>query len=221
MLPHQRVNHFPGIYNLARKNMLGRHLMKMQQLLPDEYNFFPTTYMLPHDYNHLIEDQRDQKHPRTFIVKPEDSCQGKGIFLTRNIADLKATDQLVVQKYIHKPHLIDNFKYDLRVYVILTGVNPLRVYVYKDGLARFATAEYEKPSDKNCKNLFMHLTNYAINKESENFVQSTKNNEDVASKRSMINVLEGIGADSGEDALDKLKIEIYDLIIKSLSMATS
>lgn len=29
MQPHQRVNHYPGIYNLARKNMLGRHLMRM------------------------------------------------------------------------------------------------------------------------------------------------------------------------------------------------
>ena len=52
----QRHNHFPGIYNLARKNMLGRHLMRMQKLLPDEYNFFPTTYMLPHDYKDFFED---------------------------------------------------------------------------------------------------------------------------------------------------------------------
>ncbi len=29
MWPHQRVNHFPGMYNLARKNCLGRHLMRM------------------------------------------------------------------------------------------------------------------------------------------------------------------------------------------------
>mgnify|MGYP000882670584 CR=1 FL=1 len=29
MMPWQRLNHFPGIYNLARKNMLGRHLMRM------------------------------------------------------------------------------------------------------------------------------------------------------------------------------------------------
>ena len=50
MLPNQRVNHFPGIYNLARKNMLGRHLMRMQKLLPKDFDFFPTSYMLPHDY---------------------------------------------------------------------------------------------------------------------------------------------------------------------------
>jgi len=84
------------------------------------------------------------------------------------------------------PHIIDGLKYDLRVYVILMGINPLRVYVYKDGLARFATEKYQKPNDKNMKNVFMHLTNFAINKHSENF----ENNEgvdkdDVGSKRSM------------------------------------
>jgi tubulin polyglutamylase TTLL6/13 len=82
-------------------------------------------------------------------VKPEDGCQGKGIFLTRNPDVLKPSDQLVVQKYMHKPHLIDGMKYDLRVYVFVNGMNPLRVYVYKDGLARFATVKYEKPAEKN------------------------------------------------------------------------
>ena len=71
---------------------------------------------------------------------------------------------------MHKPHLVDGFKYDLRVYVFVNGMNPLRVYVYKDGLARFATQKYEKPSEKNLGNSMMHLTNYAINKESDNFV---------------------------------------------------
>jgi tubulin polyglutamylase TTLL6/13 len=86
-------------------------------------------------------------------VKPEDGSQGKGIFLTRNPDSIKPSDQLVVQKYIHKPHLIDGFKYDLRVYVYVVGVNPLRVYIYSNGLARFATVNYEKPHEKNIDNL--------------------------------------------------------------------
>lgn len=49
---------------------------------------------------------------------------------------------MVVQKYMMKPHLIDKFKYDLRIYVFVNGINPLRIYVYKDGLARFATVPY-------------------------------------------------------------------------------
>ena len=47
MWAHQRTNHFPGIYNLARKNCLGRHLMRMQKTFPSEYDFFPQTYILP------------------------------------------------------------------------------------------------------------------------------------------------------------------------------
>ena len=42
--------------------------------------------------------------------------------------------------------------------------------MYKDGLARFATCQYQKPHENNLDNLFMHLTNYAINKDSENYV---------------------------------------------------
>ena len=77
----------------------------------------------------------------------------------------------MVQRYLSKPHLIDGYKYDLRLYVFINGINPLRIYLYKDGLARFATEPYQKPNEKNMDNLFMHLTNYAINKESENYVE--------------------------------------------------
>lgn len=71
---------------------------------------------------------------------------------------------------MHKPYLIDGYKFDLRIYVLLSGVNPMRIFIYKDGLARFATVQYEPPNANNLENLFMHLTNYAINKESENFI---------------------------------------------------
>ncbi len=66
--------------------------------------------------------------------------------------------------------MIDNLKFDLRIYVLLYGVNPLRVFVFKDGLARFATEPYVKSEQDSIDNLFMHLANYAINKNSENFV---------------------------------------------------
>lgn len=71
---------------------------------------------------------------------------------------------------MHKPYLVDGYKFDLRIYVLLAGVNPLRIFVYKEGLSRFATVPYESPAPNNLDNLYMHLTNYAINKDSENFV---------------------------------------------------
>jgi hypothetical protein len=76
---------------------------------------------------------------------------------------------MVVQRYVAKPHLIDGFKYDLRIYVNVVGISPLRVYVHKHGLARFATVPYQSPQPNNMNNMCMHLTNYAINKESDEF----------------------------------------------------
>lgn len=47
MEPFQKINHFPGMFNLARKNLMGRYLMKMRKKFPDSYSFFPLTWMLP------------------------------------------------------------------------------------------------------------------------------------------------------------------------------
>ena len=66
--------------------------------------------------------------------------------------------------------LIDGFKFDLRVYVAVTSVNPLRLYVYDEGLVRFASERYDT---SNLKNVFSHLTNYSINKFNNDKAQQT------------------------------------------------
>ena len=46
---------------------------------------------------------------------------------------------LIVQRYITSPLLIKKKKFDLRVYVVYTRMNPINVYVCDEGLARFCT----------------------------------------------------------------------------------
>jgi|TARA_B110000285_G_C14488894_1_gene322984 tubulin polyglutamylase TTLL6/13 len=70
--------------------------------------------------------------------------------------------------------------------VLITCINPLRIYIYREGLARFATNEYVSPVGSNLGNLMMHLTNYAINKESDDFVANENAaQDDVGHKRSL------------------------------------
>ena len=83
MQPYQRTNHFPGMQALARKNLLAKNLMAMKKACPHDFSFFPKTWLLPQDQKDF-KIQFNTKKAKTFIVKPEASCQGKGIFLTRN-----------------------------------------------------------------------------------------------------------------------------------------
>ena len=48
MKPFQKVNHWPGMGQLSRKNNLARNLTKMQKKY-DSYNFFPISWNLPAD----------------------------------------------------------------------------------------------------------------------------------------------------------------------------
>ena len=90
----------------------------------------------------------------------------------------------VISRYITNPLLINGHKFDLRIYVIVTSYEPLRVYCYKEGLARFASESYSTKFNKN--NRYMHLTNYSINKKNEKFVKNEdKEQDDVGFKWSL------------------------------------
>ena len=51
--PCQRVNHFLGMYNIARKNTLGMHLKRFQKEFPEHYSFFPHTWLYPSDLHEI------------------------------------------------------------------------------------------------------------------------------------------------------------------------
>jgi tubulin polyglutamylase TTLL4 len=65
-----------------------------------------------------------------------------------------------------KPHLINGYKYDMRLYVLITSYEPLTIYFYREGLVRFATAPY---NIKKTKQRYAHLTNFTVNKKAKNF----------------------------------------------------
>ena len=103
-----------------------------------------------------------------WIVKPANLSRGRGIYLVDDISEVNVADLSIVSKYIGNPLLINGQKFDLRIYVLMTSVDPLRIYVFKEGLARFATQPFHMAGhDKD--NLFVHLTNYSINKKSAAF----------------------------------------------------
>ncbi|EDV26522.1 uncharacterized protein TRIADDRAFT_22537 [Trichoplax adhaerens] len=212
MKRYQKVNHFPGMSEICRKDLLVRNMNRLYKLFPEEYKIYPRSWCLPADYSDLMAYSRSKKN-KTYIIKPENSCQGKGIYLVKNIKDIKPNEHAVCQRYISKPMLLDSYKFDLRVYVLVTSCDPLRIFVYEDGLVRLATTKYIDPTTNNVDNTYMHLTNYAINKNSKDFIRD----EESGSKRKLTTLNKWF-KNNGYD-VDKIWKDIEDIIIKTLITA--
>ncbi|XP_074871552.1 tubulin polyglutamylase TTLL11 isoform X3 [Carettochelys insculpta] len=165
--------------------------------------------------------ENDPPWKPTFIVKPDGGCQGDGIYLIKDPSEIRLAGNLqsrpaVVQEYISKPLLIDKLKFDIRLYVLLKSLEPLEIYIAKDGLSRFCTEPYQEPTLKNLHQVFMHLTNYSLNIHSGNFIHS--DNVNTGSKRTFSSILYRLSS-KGVD-IKKLWSDIIALVIKTVIALT-
>lgn len=197
---------------ICRKDLLARNLNRMMKLFPKDYNFFPKTWCLPADLGDALNYSRLRKN-KTFILKPDAGSQGRGIFITKTLKDIKPTEKMICQVYVARPFLIDGYKFDLRVYTLMTSCDPLRIYVYNEGLVRFATSRYHEPTGVNSSNVFMHLTNYAVNKHSR-----TYNSDDESGSKRKLTWFNTYMRALGHD-VSRLWQRIDDVIIKTVFSA--
>ncbi|XP_030130574.4 tubulin polyglutamylase TTLL5 isoform X1 [Taeniopygia guttata] len=212
----QKVNHFPRSYELTRKDRLYKNVCRMQVTHGFKtFHILPQTFILPTEYQDFCNTYSKDRGP--WIVKPVASSRGRGVYLINNPNQIVVEENILVSRYISNPLLIDDFKFDVRLYVLVTSYDPLVVYLYEEGLARFATVRYDQAS-KNIKNQFMHLTNYSVNKKSGDYVSCDDPEvEDYGNKWSMSAVLRYLKQEGRDTAA--LMANVEDLIIKTLVSA--
>ncbi|KAG1655472.1 hypothetical protein FOA52_008666, partial [Chlamydomonas sp. UWO 241] len=133
----------------------------------EAFDFVPRAFIMPRDFDEFKADV--ERHPaRMYIRKPTNSSRGRGIRMVVKPAELpRDTKDVLIQHYIDPPHVINKRKFDMRIYVTATCFDPLRVYVFSDGLARFAMGEYSQ-SKADLTDRSVHLTNYSISKKLKN-----------------------------------------------------
>nr|XP_060614176.1 tubulin polyglutamylase TTLL5 isoform X2 [Anolis sagrei ordinatus] len=212
----QKVNHFPRSYELTRKDRLYKNINRMQQTYGfKSFHVLPQTFILPAEYQEFCNSYAKDRGP--WIVKPVASSRGRGVYLINSPNQISLEENILVSRYINNPLLIDDFKFDVRLYVLVTSYDPLLVYLYEEGLARFATVRYDQGA-KNIKNQFMHLTNYSVNKKSGDYVSCDDPEvEDYGNKWSMSAMLRYLKQE-GKDTTG-LMASVEDLIIKTILSA--
>ncbi|KAM3728147.1 Tubulin polyglutamylase ttll-11 [Dirofilaria immitis] len=205
--PQCKINKFPGMSDLSKKISLTRAILSMRRLFPDEYTFYPSSWFIPAQLDAFIKHcnnfTKSQDSSASFenniwyIVKPDDGAQGTGIYLIQKPEQIRKPETCqLIQEYITDPYLLnDNLKFDLRIYAVIKSINPLSIYVAREGMARFCTEEYAIPTSSNFDNLYAHLTNYSLNKENNAYIHSLSLRDQIkGSKRLLSTVFHQMGA---------------------------
>ncbi|XP_073822757.1 tubulin tyrosine ligase-like 3A [Musca autumnalis] len=107
-----------------------------------------------------------------WIIKPANKCRGRGILLSNNLKKIvnivnppiASKSRYVVQKYMERPLIIHQTKFDIRQWFLISSINPLMIWMYKECYLRFSSQEYTLTNHHES----VHLTNHAIQKKYTN-----------------------------------------------------
>lgn len=153
----QCINRIPNMNSLCLKVSGARFLREISQYFPDLYSFVPKTLIIPEE-TAALKEAMAQDQEKEWILKPDNGSLGDGITIVKGHLASEICDSQVAQEYIESI-LINGKKFDLRVYALVSSLDPLCIYVYKDGVARFCSESYQEGT------LFSRLTNVALNKQ--------------------------------------------------------
>ena len=186
---HNKIEHN---FHLSNKKALFFNLKTYYDIMGiDVFNIIPVTFHINNaeDVAYLefencfksyeeLTDECGRKPANLWIVKPgENSNRGNGITVCTSLdqirSELKSNPHprtgkhtFIIQKYIEKPFLINKRKFDIRCFSLVTCLNGvIQAYFFSEGYLRTAS----KPFSLQATNKFIHLTNDAVQKHSDDY----------------------------------------------------
>ena len=211
-----------GQVGISNKYNLHKNYDKMKLDFPKDYNYMCETYSYPEMKEEIIEKFHNYRQSRgnLWLIKPKSSSEGRGIHIFESLKSEKGS--FLITKYIENPHLLYGKKYDFRIYILITSVNPLSIYIYKQGLVRISSEKYSLDINK-LNSKYIHLTNTAVNKGNKEYIFNDSINSELGNKWSLKAYQKyckkmGIDYDSIfsniKDIAIKVILSIYDRLLK-------
>ena len=153
-IKYKKTNHFPKFKHIVSKNISGKLLMEAKNIYGDElFSFVINQWALP---SQIIEFKRQFKfidNDIVYILKPSNGMQGTDIKLLTNYQEIEnmiyiyenKVKKFIAQEYIDNPLLINGYKFDFRIYCLITDITKdnMCIYVFKEGLIRLSTIKYK------------------------------------------------------------------------------
>jgi len=139
--------------------------------------------------NNNLNISSHRKIDYTKIIKNSDDKKG-----------LYKSNKIILQKYIERPLLYNGRKFDMRIWVLLT--HKMEIYLFKEGHLKATSFNYSVESN----DLYIHLTNYSVQKYSKNFEKFEYGNEISFDEfQSSLNKYYNLNIDVRKDILPKIK----------------
>ncbi|EFC44819.1 tubulin tyrosine ligase [Naegleria gruberi] len=196
---HTLINHFVNSHELCNKSLMALNFQDLsEKKVKSKSQYVPVSFYLPDQLNLFINhcENQEETEKSIWIVKPGRSGEGRGIQIYQSYQQVIVGEfpqiptceiesgiisekslklgkhKMVVSKYIDNPLLIENKKFDMRMYVLLIGggsqerfgsnTEEFHTYFYRDAIVRFASEDYTTDLDT-LKNPFIHITNNSVN----------------------------------------------------------
>ena len=215
MIPtYQKIFSYTNFKEISNKYLTYLNYYEMQKKFPKDFDYMPETYSYPENKREIEKKFSKYKLDINdlWLIKPKTGSLGEGIYIFENFT--KIPDVYLITKYISNPHLINKLKYDFRIYVLITGLSPLKIYLYKEGMVRFATEEYIL--DKNhLSEIYCHLTNVNINQKNKKYYRKAINADSEEGSKWSLQVYEDYCNKNNID-YKHIRKQMGDIAIKSV-----
>ena len=215
MIPYlQKLFSYNNFKVITNKDLTYKYYAIMNHHYPKDYTYMPPSYSYPEEKKIILKIFQNYKlaEDNLWLIKPKLGTLGEGIYIFKNLSNVP--DDYIITKYIGNPHLINKLKYDFRLYVLVTGLSPLKIYLYKEGMVRFTTEEYSLDLNK-IDELYIHLTNVHINKKNKKIYKKAQDVDTDEGSKWSLQVYENYCKKNGID-YEKIRQQMADISIKSI-----
>ncbi len=137
---------------------------------------FPPSFIMPEDREALTAYAASAPDA-LYIAKPRRGTGGQNMTISRDAAALAAQLDVVVQRYVDRPYLVDGRKGHVRLHGLVASLDPFRAYLHTEGVVRFAPVPYDV-SDAGLADVHAHITNTALHKDHPKLVVSQSAEEE-------------------------------------------
>ncbi|EQC32504.1 hypothetical protein SDRG_09830 [Saprolegnia diclina VS20] len=149
-----KVNHLPGSFVLVSKGHVYETQLRLQaEHSKFDFNFIPAQYRLPQDVDEFSAAFRARRDDPLVATKPDDALYNRRWLLKsqahrgvrffsgmEELGEHMHTNDMVAQCI--EPLLISGHKFDIGLYVAVTSIDPLRIYIYHNALLRMCKLPY-------------------------------------------------------------------------------